>query len=233
MGAPVRNGLKKRERQTKGFIAGLTLGVLFMGILFFPGLSDLHVAGPMNTGHEEFDCESCHKRAPGTMRQQVQANIRYLFGARRDQADFGYADVDNRACLSCHDRPNDRHPVFRFVEPRFKEARAAIKPHFCISCHLEHTGNRVTIQKGFCITCHQDLELQKDPIDTSHVQLIADEQWDTCLGCHDFHGNHDMQAPTEVANALKPEDIGRYFQGGTSPYPGELIYSAKREASDE
>ena len=35
-------------------------------------------------------------------------------------------------------------PYFDFFEPRFAEAREKIQPQFCLSCHLEHSGKRVT-----------------------------------------------------------------------------------------
>lgn len=186
----------------------------------------------MNTGHEDLKCKSCHKPAPGTVRQQLQANLRYVLGLRETAADFGQQDVGNEICLGCHDRPKDRHPVYRFLEPRFAKAREQIQPQFCISCHLEHQGKRVTREEsGYCVNCHKETKLKKDPINISHEQLIAQDRWESCLGCHDFHGNHVMKTKRVVEEAWSPERVRAYFGGGPSPYPKELYYNAKKEAT--
>lgn len=222
-----------RRQQAIGYLLGLTGGLLATGLLLLPAFESLHARGPWNTGHEELRCNVCHRPAPGTLRQQLQAGARHLVGLRATPADFGLQDVDNRECLACHDRPNDGHPVFRFVEPRFAGARAAIAPHLCVSCHREHTGVRVTAEISYCRHCHEDTRLKNDPIDIPHATLIAADRWTTCLGCHDFHGNHVMETATKLARAHPPTRIAQYFKGGASPYPKERYYEAKREAGDE
>ena len=176
----------------------------------------------MNIGHEKLACESCHTPAPGTTRQQVQANVRYLLGLRKTAADFGNRDVTNSDCLACHERPFDRHPVFRFNEPRFEKARAELGANQCQSCHAEHTGKKVTAKATYCSTCHSDLEMENDPIDVPHVKLVEQERWETCLGCHDFHGNHKYVAPKKVKQVFTPARIADYFHGGKSPYGSDL-----------
>src|SRR6187401_720798 len=105
-----------------GYLIGILLSAVIVLFISLPGEKGLLASGPMNTGHEALECRSCHLPAPGTMRQQIQANFKYLLGRRESEADFGYRPVSNDTCIDCHDRPNDRHPVSRFLEPRFDEA---------------------------------------------------------------------------------------------------------------
>jgi hypothetical protein len=227
-------GQKFRRPQHMGYLAGAILGVLCLLLFVWPGQESLRARGPMNAGHEKLRCAACHRPAPGSLRQELQANARYLLGLRRTVADFGYRDVTNETCLRCHERRNDRHPVYRFFEPRFKKAREAIRPQFCTTCHLEHTGRRVTAQSiGYCVNCHEKTRLKNDPISIPHERLIADKRWESCLGCHDFHGNHVMKTKTAVDKAFPSDAIRFYFAGGRSPYPEEKHQKAKEEPDDE
>lgn len=220
-----------RVRQFIGVSAGLAIGLAVLLLFVMPGKEHLHVRGPMNKGHEDLECGSCHKPVDGSFRQQIQANMRYVLGMRQAPVPLGHHDVDNKACLDCHDRPNDRHPVFRFLEPRFAEARQNIKPQHCISCHLEHQGKLATIEPTFCVNCHSDMKVKRDPITTPHEELAQQGRWETCLGCHDFHGNHQYELQTALENAIPPQQIESYFNGTEdSPYPGQKIYLAKKEA---
>lgn len=220
---------KHRERQNWGIFVGLLLGCLGLSILLWSGQDRIYAKGAANPGHENLECSACHRPATGNTRQQVQAEVQHFLGFRKSSPDFGNKKVDNEACLDCHSRPNDRHPVFRFGEPRFAEARAAIDPMNCNSCHLEHTGKRVTVGMiTYCQYCHQDTRINNDPITIPHTTLIANKQWNTCLGCHDFHGNHVMpQTETDLSRVIPEEEIWAYFNGGASPYPKELHYPAK------
>lgn len=222
-------GGRVRWRQNIGYLCGLTIGVGFIIFLCVPRQDPLHALGPMNVGHEELSCGACHTPAPGTLRQQLQANARYALALRSTPADFGHQDVTNDTCLKCHDRPNDRHSVFRFIEPRFKEARAMLKPHECVSCHLEHSGVRVTQDGAYCVTCHQKTKLKHDPINIPHAELIAAERWETCLQCHDFHGNHVMKPALELDKASSVEQVLSYFDDGPSPYSDKRYFKAKTE----
>jgi hypothetical protein len=42
-------------------------------------------------------------RRAGHLHQQIQANLRYLFGQRERLADFSHQAVTNENCLGCHD----------------------------------------------------------------------------------------------------------------------------------
>ena len=157
-----------------------------------------------------------------------------MFGARNHTVSFGTLDVDTKKCQGCHDRPNDRHPVHRFKEPRFADARKAINPTECESCHLEHSGMRMTrTETGFCINCHEDLEIKDDPIDVPHVELIANSEWTTCLQCHDFHGNHKMETPEAMKDTIAMTAIKAYIEGGKDPYSDLKRYSPKKKPEDE
>jgi len=224
---------KPRKWQNLAYLAGVCVGLAVLLFTLLPAGEWLHAKGPMNTGHGTLACTACHKDAPGSFRQQIQANVRYLFGLRQSSAAFGRLPVGNENCLACHERPNDRHPVYRFLEPRFAKARASLGPHQCASCHAEHAGQRVTLaESGYCRYCHKDTRLRKDPLDMPHADLIARKQWDTCLGCHDFHGNHIMSAERSVEKRIPAEKVHLYFDGGPSPYGTNLHHKTKRRGQD-
>jgi len=112
--------------------------------------------------------------------QQLNANLKFLLGQRKKSVDFGLQNVDSKKCQSCHERPNDRHPVHRFMEPRFGEVRAAFHPELCESCHMEHNGSRIVLDDlAYCQGCHEDTDLKHDPLDVPHSTLIQNNQWST------------------------------------------------------
>jgi len=183
----------------------------------------------MNTGHEDVKCEYCHKQAAGTLRQQIQGKIQFLLGNRSHDAYVGFREVSNDDCLSCHDRPEDNHPVFRFFEPKFTKARKKIRPHQCVSCHREHTGRRATTSMQFCKHCHGELKLRKDPISIPHGKLVKKKRWDLCLRCHDFHGNHRMKVEKKIILSHSEKKIHRYLDGlSDSPYSDKKRYKARK-----
>ena len=112
-----------RKPQHLAYKLGTMVGLLGLAVLLLPAYDKFHARGPMNSGHDTLKCESCHQDAPGSLRQQIQANLRYALRLRERLADFSHQDVSNENCLGCHERPNDRHPVYRFLEPRFLKAR--------------------------------------------------------------------------------------------------------------
>lgn len=187
--------------------------------------------GPIQAGHEALACADCHQRARGSLRQQIQANIAFALGYRHRMADFGKVRVTSDTCLSCHERPNDRHPIYRFQEPRFEKAVAEIDATSCLGCHSEHTARRVEAQVGqtYCSACHDGLQMKSDPLDVPHVTLIADKNWATCLGCHDFHGNHPVKAPVLLRDAASPAAVADYLAQGPSPYGDKKSYEARSE----
>jgi hypothetical protein len=225
--------VKPRKWQNLAYLAGACLGLAVLASNALPAGERWHAKGPMNTGHENLSCAECHQDAPGSFRQQIQANVRYALGLRETPAAFGRLPVGNGQCLACHERPNDRHPVYRFLEPRFAPARAKLRVHQCAACHAEHQGKRVTLAEfGYCAQCHKDTRLKKDPLDVSHADLIAAKQWGSCLGCHDFHGNHIMQTEKSLDKRVPAERLRAYFDGGPSPYGDARHHKAKKGAHD-
>lgn len=223
--------LSGRGRQRIGYAAGALCSATCVSILLSPQYERLRSPGPANAGHERLACAACHRPAPGTIRQQLQANARHLIGLRDDPVDFGLVDVRSEDCVDCHERPDDRHPIYRFLEPRFAAARAAIAPHECISCHREHSGRRITIENRFCESCHAELEVPDDPVRPTHEGIAQVGAWSTCLRCHDFHGSHDHEPPRRLEEGLQPAELDRYFLGGPSPWPGAKRTSARQERS--
>ncbi|KPA22689.1 Doubled CXXCH motif [Shimia sp. SK013] len=185
--------------------------------------------GPLQAGHSDVRCESCHVPSAGTVRQQLQAKVRFGLGMRDTRVDFGYGAVTSKACLQCHERPNERHPIFRFHEPRFEKAVTQVEATSCLGCHAEHTTHRTTVDLVFCQACHDDLALKSDPLDVDHATLIADRRWQTCLGCHDFHGNHSAHPPKALEEAFAPLEIEAYLRAGPSPYALPKNFEAKED----
>lgn len=215
-----------------GYLLGTIITLFIFMMLTIESRQQWLAPGPANPGHDNLVCSDCHTDAEGTMRQQLQANFKAFLGLRASAVTFGYEGVANTDCQACHDRPNDTHPVFRFNESRFIDARKAIAPQLCSSCHLEHQGKRVSIGMTFCVYCHPDLELVEDPLDVSHSELIAGDNWESCMGCHDYHGSHDRVTPTSLDDMIEKSAIEAYFNTGDSPYATSKFDEAKESKND-
>ena len=224
---PFSKGLPNLKQVRRiGLMAAIPVVVLSGGIGFGGLGQSLISRGPVIAGHGDLDCVSCHTPARGTTRQQLQLNVRYVLGLSRHRADFGYVKVSSEACLACHQRPNERHPIYRFREPRFQEAVSEVEATSCLGCHDEHNNQRVSVEIGFCRSCHAELDLKLDPLDVPHDQLIAEKDWQSCLGCHDFHGNHKAAPPVRRLDALQLDQLLAYLKDGADPYGVEKIYLA-------
>lgn len=199
-------------------------------IMFFRSMDDglAYIAkGEPNTGHEILSCGECHKNEKGSIRQQVQSNWSHYLGGESGALYFGKLPVTSAECIACHERDNDRHDIHRFNEPKYEVPRAKIHPENCISCHAEHKGKRVTIKNtGFCINCHQELSIKNDPVNPSHEKIVALNQWETCLQCHDYHGNHLVAPPNDIGDTISMNRIHDYFEGGKDPYSSKKKYKA-------
>ena len=205
---------EQRRAYRWGLIAAAIGGVL----LLFPGREFWHAAGPHNVGHSNVACNECHAPAPGNFAGQTIDILLHAVGMSDSATFFVYAPAGNEQCLDCHTNPDDRHPVAKFLEPEFAEARQAAGVQSCVNCHQEHLGVRVSVTRRVCQHCHQDTVLDDDPVDIPHNTLIDDQRWETCLGCHDFHGNHDRNVPKLMSEVLTEEQIQQYLDGGLSPY---------------
>ena len=209
---------KLNPEQQAAYRWGLLIAVISGVILLLPASEDWHAAGPHNTGHTDIDCTECHAPATGNFAGQALKNMLHAVGLSDSATPFTYTPAGNDQCLACHDNPDDRHPVAKFMETEFASARETAGVQSCLGCHQQHRGVRVTVHAGVCQNCHQDTAMSDDPVDIPHTTLIRDQRWGTCLGCHDFHGNHDRAAPKRMAELLSEEQIQQYFDGGTSPY---------------
>ena len=214
-----RNG---RWRHNLAYAVGVAASACII-VLLFSRLESLRMPGPLMHGHSELECESCHWPAPGTTRQQLQSIARSAVRLEASSVDLGARRVGTEACVSCHERMDDRHPVFRFAEPRFAKMREALGPLDCTTCHPDHSGRRISAQATVCRHCHGELKMKHDPLDVSHHELVVAKRWKTCLTCHDFHGNHDHQPPLTQAAALPQEIVDRYLHGGDSPYGPPIV----------
>lgn len=216
-----------RKRQFFGIIIGLILGAPLVYMLTLDVTEEYISIGPMNTGHQGLKCFACHTDAKGNLLQQVQSNFSHIIGVRENGVDFGTKDVTVDNCLECHDRANDRHPTYRFSEPRFKEAIRNIDATTCITCHTEHQEERVSVKSiNYCMNCHQTLEVENDPLDISHKDLIVKKEWFTCIQCHDFHGNHKYDVVEKLSDTIPMKQIQEYFDGDVDPYGNDKKYTA-------
>lgn len=219
------NWKKLSPEQRVAYRWGLVLAILGGVGLLLPGRESWHAAGPHNIGHSKIECRECHAPAPGNFAGQAFKNVLYAVGLSDSATHFVYVPAGNEECLACHDNPDDRHPVADFLQPEFATARQAMGVQFCVSCHQQHVGGRVSVTPTVCQYCHDNpamldklFENQDDPVDIPHSILISDQRWETCLGCHDFHGNHDRKVPVLMSQVLSNEQIQQYFDGGESPY---------------
>jgi hypothetical protein len=222
------SGQEVQANRRRGAIIGAAIATLALATLFIPGLDRIHSAGPANTGHDTLACLDCHLPAKGTFRQKIQARVHYWLGQRRTDVAVGQMPIDNHACIGCHERKVDNHAVDRFTEPRFDKVRLVLEATNCTGCHLEHNGRRVTVAATTCSLCHAGLLMRSDPLDVPHAKLVSQKQWDTCLGCHDFHGNHVRHVQTKLVDAISIANIEAYLAGGPSPYGTQRRFEARK-----
>ncbi len=218
--------VNKSQLRNFGLVLALPVAAIGAVSVATDNMSSLVAHGPVQQGHVDVDCVGCHSIGVGTVRQQIQANLAYALGKRSTSVNFGFQPVTSIQCLSCHDRPNERHPIYRFNEPRFADVRSSLEVNSCVGCHSEHVDSRVSVSETLCSHCHDDLVLKNDPLDVQHDQLVVDDAWSSCLGCHDFHGNHPHESQTLLSDAFPVEAIRDYFGNGSDPYGSQKIYEA-------
>ena len=51
-------------------------------------------------------------------------------------------------------------------------------------------------------------------------------KWDTCIQCHDFHGNHEMQVPEAIKDTISKKELNDYYRGGDDPFGDVKTYMA-------
>ena len=217
-----------RRWYLRGIWLGLACGGIFIVIGASGRLPGLNRRGPMIPGHKALRCSYCHDLPPGSLRQRLQAKVGRWLGTRKNEVLIGAAPVKTRHCLACHRRRNERHPVFRFLEPRFRTVRLALGPQRCTSCHHEHQGRRVGVETSYCRHCHSGTKVPRDPATPSHKELIRAGQWNSCLRCHDYHGNHRFKTPAQLQQAPTQSSVADYFRAGPRLYSSTLRQAAKK-----
>lgn len=212
----------------KAYVAGAVLALAPL-LMLLPQAEAARPHGHPNVGHEQLKCVACHTEAPGSTRQTLQAKAKHAVGLRQTGAVAGMQPVTSATCVQCHANPDDRHAPNRFLEPRFEKARAETGAQQCVSCHREHSGVRVTIPAAtYCVSCHQDLKVKDDKVSPTHDFLVQNKRWETCMQCHDYHGNHKWNAPLRLQDAPTLEVLDKYLKGGSSPF-GNTIVKAKQD----
>jgi len=214
-----------RSSRFKAYVAGAVLALLPL-LLLLPDLQELRPHGHPNVGHEQLKCVSCHAETSATLRQTFQAKVKHVVGLRQTGAVMGMLPVNSATCIQCHANSDDTHATQRFLEPRFEKARAETGAQVCVSCHREHSAVRVTAPNtGYCVSCHQDMKVKNDKTSPTHERLVLGKRWDTCLQCHDYHGNHKWNAPLRLTDATALDTLNRYLKDGPSPYGAPIVKS--------
>lgn len=228
VGRRIISGLSLPLVRRMALVAALPVAGLSAFIFLQAGDHTLVSSGPIQSGHQALGCADCHERAPGTARQQIQATFRAAFSATISAPHFIYRPVTSETCLACHQRPNERHPIWRFREPRFQAATEIVDATSCLGCHSEHQAARVEVEPTFCRACHKGLSLKVDPLDVPHHQLIAANDWQSCLACHDFHGNHKAPPPRRLLEAHEMQQLLDYLKDGPDPFGEAKLYEARK-----
>ena len=186
--------------------------------------------GPATPGHESLACIDCHQAAVGTIGKQLLVNGHYLLNDRSRPVDFLHRPVTTGVCVSCHDMGNTLHAPVMFLEPRYQQVRDILGPDKCSSCHREHDAIRVSLNNlTFCRTCHETVVINNDPLDVSHEELASTGKWESCMGCHDYHGNHRFRSQTLMSERFLPAEIRAYFGTGPTPYGAKSKRAKKND----
>ncbi|MCC2633319.1 MAG: hypothetical protein K0S48_1205 [Ramlibacter sp.] len=215
--------------RVKAYVAGALMTLLPLLVLL-PGLQEMRPHGHPNVGHEQLKCVACHAETTASLRQTLQAKVKHTIGLRETGAVLGMQPVTTATCIQCHANPGDRHAPHRFLEPRFEKARAETGAQQCVSCHREHSGVRMTAAStGYCVSCHADMKVKDDKTSPTHDRLVSEKRWDTCMQCHDYHGNHKWRAPLRLVDATTVDVLEKYMKTGPSPF-GSPVIKAKQES---
>jgi ferredoxin-NADP reductase/bacterioferritin-associated ferredoxin len=217
-----------RTSRAKAYLAGTVLMLLPM-LVMLPQMQEVRPHGHPNVGHEQLKCAACHVESPASMRQALQAKVKHALGLRETTAVAGMQPVTTSTCVQCHANSDDPHAPHRFLEPRFEKARAETGAQNCVRCHREHSGVRVTVAStGYCVSCHAEMKVENDKTSPTHDYLVRQKRWDSCLQCHDYHGNHRWRAPLRLVDAPTVDVLASYLQNGPSPF-GNPVTKAKQE----
>jgi len=76
------------SHKRNAYIVAAILALIGIGLLVQVDFERWRIPGPFNPGHEDLACKECHIEANGTVRQQLQANVKYWIGERKTGADY-------------------------------------------------------------------------------------------------------------------------------------------------
>ena len=109
--------------------------------------------------------------------------------------------------------PTTDIPFSRFKEIRFAEQRKELGIHECRACHSEHSGTRMSIlPSNYCRSCHENTEIKTTRWILS-IRIYSEmEKWNTCLQCHDFHGNHIYEVPQKMKDTIPLLEVQNYLK---------------------
>lgn len=128
------------------------------------------------------DCESCHGASPDHVSGMLSPAV--VFGEGGSRFEASDIQVQNQACLSCHESGE------RVLWTASVHESADVA---CVSCHIIHAGPNATASLlpdlDTCLSCH--LEKRSQINRRSHHPLR--EGLMTCNDCHNPHGS-DAQA---------------------------------------
>ena len=186
----------------------------------------------MNTGHDTSPASRVTCRAPGSVRQQLQAIARAL-GRGRPAARSTSASAPSPTRSA---RPATTAPT---MSPGVPLPRAALRrgprgdPSRAMHVVPPRARRRARDRsptEPTAATATRDLDVKNGSPRRLAPHARRGQRWDTCLGCHDFHGNHGL-SHRPARRRDRPAAIQTYLDGGPSPYPAPIIRARTPEVT--
>ncbi len=166
-------GKKLRKQWLVWVLLSLLLSAWLAYLMLSGDNKELFMPGPVSSGHHQIGvaCEACHTDP------------------------LGGGEVILQACIDCHGedrkKPDDSHPVEKFLDPRNADRLENIDATNCITCHTEHRPE-ITMKDGLtqaidlCFHCHADVAENRP----SHKGMEFTSCKDS--GCHNYHNNRAL-----------------------------------------
>ena len=60
---------------------------------------------------------------------------------------------------------------------------------------------------------------------------MRNKRWESCLQCHDYHGNHKFNTPLRLQDAHTLDVLEKYLKGGPSPFGAPIVKSKQDRSS--
>ncbi len=183
---------------------------------------------------ESSDCVACHDRSKDSHPISRFREPRFMTAIET---------VDARECAGCHKEHTG--------------VRVSAKMEFCSACHstmamkndplgdFPKTQEVASIEtpkpvvktrsikpvaktRSFQILPPPSAAIIEDAKPAmSHAILASTNRWDTCMGCHDFHGNHQRTTPTSMSMRIDTRLLQAYLIDGMDPYSKDKIVKDK------